>query len=239
MLKTNTLNVAVKFGDTVVVPTVLTKETWISLGVKLDSSLSMERQVNSVKQKCCWTLHNMRIIRCFLDKETKIMMVKQLIIMRVDYCNVLYINLPKKTLKRLQSILNSCIRYIYKVRDYKQDLTPLYKDAHILPIQQRIMFKVSLLCFKIVNGMAPQYMEHMVTLDTPHGNHTGTRNRPVHDLHRLKVLPLPKTLIGTRRFSYQAPLTWNALPLSIRALPSIDAFKKSLKTHLFHALDPR
>ena len=164
------------------------------------------------------------------------MMVKQLIIMRIDYCNALYINLPKKTLRRLQSVLNSCIRYIYQIRDYKKDLTPLYKDAHILPIQQRITFKVSLLCFKIVNGMAPKYMKHMVSLETPQSTNV-TRNRPAHDFHRLKVQPLPRTLVGTRRFSYQAPLTWNALPLSIRALPCVDTFKRSLKTHLFRALD--
>ena len=165
------------------------------------------------------------------------MMVKQLVIMRVDYCNALYINLPKKIVRRLVSVLNNCIRYIYNVKDFKQDLVPLYKDAHILPIQQRITFKVSLLCYKIVNGMAPKYMEGMVTRDIPRVNQFGTRNRPMHDIHRLKVLPLPKTPVGTRRFSYQAPLTWNSLPLSIRALPSIESFKKSLKTHLFHGLD--
>ena len=236
VLKSNSFDLSLSVGSAVVKPTEIKSETWISLGVKLDNSLTMERQINSVKQKCYFTLNNMRTIRFYLDTETKIMMVKQLIIMRLDNCNALYINLPKKRLKKLHSILNSCIRFIYSIKDLQLDLIHLYKESHILPVHLRINFKVCLICFKIINGLAPQYLEGLVTLDIPNNARPGTRTKPFHDRYRLNVLPLPKTLIGSRRFAYNGPIIWNQLPLFIRSMSNCDDFKRALKTHLFNTL---
>ena len=237
VLRSNMFDVSLDFGGNTINVTECKDDKWTSLGIKLDSSMTMERQINNLKQKCYWTLHNFRVIGCYLDITTKAMMVTQLIVMRLDYCNVIYINLPKRLLKKLQSVLNACIRYIYSVKDLHEDLIPYYKKAHILPITERISFKVCLICFKIVNGLAPPYMNDLASLDIPNTSRPTTRDRPDYDTLRLKVQPLPKTLVGTRRFSYQAPITWNALPFTIRSSSSPESFKKALKTHLFSSLE--
>ena len=237
VLRSNMFDISLNFGGSTINITECKDDKWTSLGIKLDSSMTMERQINSVKQKCYWTLHNFRAIGYYLDTETKAMMVIQLVIMRLDYCNVIYINLPKRLLKKLQSVLNSCIRYIYSIKDQQEDLIPYYKKAHILPIPERISFKVCLMCFKIVNGLAPPYMSDLVSIDGVSNIRPATRDRPQHDTLKLKVPPLPKTLIGARRFANQAPIIWNALPLSIRSSCTSEIFKKSLKTHLFNSLD--
>ena len=38
---------------------------------------------------------------------------------------------------------------------------------------------------------------------------------------------------GDRAFAVAAPLLWNALPPSLRAIDNITSFKKQVKTHLF------
>ena len=38
---------------------------------------------------------------------------------------------------------------------------------------------------------------------------------------------------GQRSFSYQAPVIWNQLPVSVRHPTSVSSFKSSLKTCLF------
>ena len=63
--------------------------------MKFDKSLNMERQINSVKKKCSWTMMNLRTIGRYLDESIKLMMVKQLVISKIDYRNSLYMNLPK------------------------------------------------------------------------------------------------------------------------------------------------
>ena len=112
-------------------PTDCKGDNWKSLGVKFDESLSMERQINSVRQKCSWTMMNLRTIGRYLDEEVKIMMVKQLVISKLDYCNSLYMNLPKTRLNKLRSILNGAVRFIYniniKIKDRTEDLIPYYK----------------------------------------------------------------------------------------------------------------
>ena len=41
------------------------------------------------------------------------MLVKQLILSKVDYHNALYVNLPACDVKRLQSVVNAAIRFVY------------------------------------------------------------------------------------------------------------------------------
>ena len=227
-------SVTVKFGEVEVQETVCKGDSWKSLGVKFDQSMKMERQVNSVKQKSMWTISNLIKIGRFLDQGIKLILVKQLVISKLDYCNALYINLPMKTLKKLKSALNSGIRFIYNINDRNEDLLPYYRKSHILPIEQRITFKVCLLSYKVVNGSAPNYLSELVVMEK-HSDETKTRQRSGDNL-RLKVPRPSKTRIGDRRFSNCAPGIWNALPLEIRSSQSVDTFKKLLKTHLFKFL---
>ena len=236
VLKSNEFGVVVCLGDEVIEPTECKDDKWTSLGIKFDESLSMERQINCVKQKCSWTMGNMRTIRGYLDFGVKIMMVKQLVILRVDFCNALYINLPKRLIKKLASILNNGIRFIFDIKDYKEDLIPYYKEAHILPIVHRINFKVCLLCYKALNSMAPSYFKDLLQPEIYASERPSTRLRPSDDTLRLKVPPLSKTKLGIRRFSYYAPNTWNDIPFYIRSSPNVEQFKKLLKTHLFSSL---
>ena len=113
-----------QIGDCIITPTECKGNSWKSLGVLLDESLNMERQINNVKKNRSWTMTNLRTIRRYLDDRSKLMLVKQLIISKVDYCNALYTNLTKTRLKELHSILNGGIRFINDVTDRNIDLIP-------------------------------------------------------------------------------------------------------------------
>ena len=105
-MKLKQCELSLQIGSTTILPTECKGDSWKSLGVKFDESLNMERQINSVKKKCSWTMMNLRTIGRYLDEGIKLMMVKQLVISKIDYCNSLYMNLPKTRLKKLKSILN-------------------------------------------------------------------------------------------------------------------------------------
>ena len=236
--KMQDLDVSISFGDTVIVQTMFTGESGKSLGVMLDEKLSMDRQIASVKKKCSWTLMNLRTIGSYLDEEIKLMMVKQLVISKLDYCNVLYMNLAQKRLKKLKSVLNQGIRFIYNIKDWGEDLIPYYKKAHILPIEQRILYKVCLLTHKAVHGTSPAYIRALVTLDTPTDLTTLTRSKMASDpgtvdAFRLKMTKMTKTKFEDRCFSNYAPATWNVLPLGLRCLVSTTEFKRKLKNHFY------
>jgi len=50
--------------------------------------------------------------------------------------------------------------------------------------------------------------------------------------HLLSV-PFCNTALGNHRFSVAALLVWNSLPLDLRTVNSLPAFKNNLKTFLF------
>ena len=228
------LEVTIQFGNTVIKPTDCCGDKWKSLGVKLDQSLNMERQISQVKQKCNWTMTNLRTIGRYLDERVKLMLVKQLVISKLDYCNALYMNLAKKRLKKLKSILNGGIRFIYNVTDRNVDLIPYYKKAHILPIEQRIFFKVCLLAYKIVNDSAPDYLQQLVQHEVSGAGRT--RSTSTDDHYRLKIPKMSKLKASDRRFTYYAPESWNSLPLRLRSICDVSSFKRMLKNYLYEQL---
>ena len=53
------------------------------------------------------------------------------------------------------------------------------------------------------------------------------------DTHLLRIPSFRLKSFGQRKFSYQASVLWNSLPISLRHSNSTLAFKSALKTHLF------
>ncbi len=86
---------------------------------------------------------------------------------------------------------------------------------------------ILLLCYRCLNGSAPQYLTSLLSAHKPPRNLRSSR-----DVLKLNV-PCSKRLWGDRAFSVAAPQPWNHLPYEIRAAPSVNIFKSLLKTHLF------
>ena len=177
---------------------------------------------------------NLRTIGRYLDESTKLMMVKQLVISKLDYCNALYINLKKTLLNKLKSILNGAVRFIYNISDRSTDLVPYYKKAHILPVEQRIFFKVCLFAHKAVHGLSPNYIKELIEVEVFTDTETCTRSRTPGDCFKLKIQKMSKNKFDERRFSNYAPAAWNSLPLRLRCLNNTDSFKSLLKNYLYN-----
>ena len=233
VLKTHDLSLSLEFGSNSILPTECKNGHWESLGVKLDEVLSMERQINGVKQKCSWTMRNLRTIGPYLNEDIKLMMVKQLVISKLDYCNALYIKIKKTLLNKLKSILNGAIRFIYNISDRSICLVQYYKKAHILPIEQRITYKICLLTHKAVHGKSPEYIKELVEIEAITNTQTCTRSKTPGDWYRLRIPKIPKNKFDERRFSSYAPTAWNSLPLALRSLNNTDSFKGLLKHYLY------
>ena len=229
--KETTLNLS----GTTIQQTDFKKDSAKSLGVKLDSDLSMKRQVNDVKRKCYWSLTNLGNFGHFLTENLKISLVKTLILSKLDYCNALYIGLNVSILKKLQSTINSSIRFIYNIRDWSTDLSPYYKRAHILPIQLRIKYKICLLVHKSLNDTAPPYLRQLIKLYCEEPSKQSLRS---YSDQRLLLRPqITETKASRRMYSYTAPIIWNSLSVELRSIEDTDRFKRDLKTHFFNFID--
>jgi exonuclease III len=227
----------IRFGDTVLQPMECRGKTGKTLGILLDEHLTLERQVNNVKKQCGLQLKNLWQLNKCLDSSTRILLVKQLVISKIDYCNILYFGLPKRILNNLQKVLNSCVRFIYNLRGHQDSYDEYFKEAHILPIEQRLMFKACLLAYKIVRGTAPEYLQELVPRDNDILGMRPTRANSVIDFYKLKYPKLSSvnanSKLRRRRVSVFLPTVWNSLPLDLRSVHPIELFKSKLKTRLF------
>ena len=130
-------------------------------------------------------------------------------------------------LKKLQSVMNTAARLVTRTRKFDH-ITPVLQDFHWLPIESRSKFKILLLVYKCLYGLAPSYLSKRLSLKP----NRGLRSDDKLVLNVPTTKPKTKTY-GDRCFSIAGPNLWNQLPSHIRLSKSIDVFKRSLKTHLF------
>ena len=77
------------------------------LGVILDSTLSMESQINSVVRSCRHQLRSIAKIRRSLSKDACQTLISTLVFSRMDYVNSLLAKLPKSQTRKLQLVQDS------------------------------------------------------------------------------------------------------------------------------------
>jgi len=74
---------------------------------------------------------------------------------RLDYCNALLDGCPARLINKLQLVLNAAARVLTRTRKYNISL--VLSTLHWLPIKHHINFKILLITYKALNGLAPQY----------------------------------------------------------------------------------
>ena len=198
------------------------------LGIQMDSLLNLEKHVNSVTSTAYYHLRNISKIRQALDIDSAKSLVQSLVISRLDFCNSILSKYPQRLTSKLQRVQNHAARVIFKKKK-RDHMTPYLKELHWLPVRSRVTFKILLLTYKCLNGLAPAYLSDLINLYIPprtlRSNTTLTGTLVVPRYNRLKH--------GGRAFSYVSPLLWNCLPNGIRNAVSVSLFKSLLKTHLF------
>jgi Reverse transcriptase (RNA-dependent DNA polymerase) len=180
-----------------------------NLGVVFDSELSMIHHISSVSKSCFLSIRDLRRIRNTLDFTTAHTIATSLIHTKLDYCNSLFLNLPKTQLGRLQLILNSSARAVSKTPKYCH-ISPVLKSLHWLKIEQRIEYKIISTTYKTLQSRKPSYLHNLLNI---HSNRL-TRSSDVVTLQRPRVLSRLK--LTDRSFTYHAPVLWNGLPKILR-----------------------
>ena len=136
-----------------------------NLGCWLDNQLKLNSHINRLCKSAFFHLYNIRKIRKFLSRETTQILVNALVTSRLDYCNSILYGLTATELYKLQRVQNSAARLICNVGRFDH-ISPSLKMLHWLPIKFRIQFKILLITFKAIHGLAPAYLIELITLKT-------------------------------------------------------------------------
>ncbi|XP_072037136.1 uncharacterized protein [Amphiura filiformis] len=193
--------------------------------------MTMAKHVNSICKSASlsFALYKIGRLRSFLDQPSTEKLVHAFITSRLDNCNSLLYGLPISEVDKLQRIQNAAARLVTRVKG-RCHMKPVLRQLHWLPVKKRIIFKILLITFKAIHGLAPDYIKEIIVIRKP--------TRLLRSSSELLLQPPPTIALktasyGYRSFSSAAPSLWNQLPSFIRSSQSVDQFKTSLKTHLF------
>ena len=144
--------------------------------------------------------------------------------LQVELIIGLLYGLPDCEIAKLQRILNAAARLLMSCKKFDH-ITPILINLHWLPARYRIDFKILLLTFKALYGMAPSYIIDLI--------HTKTNTRYLLRSNEGVLLKHPsgkmKKSFGDRSFSVAAPTLWKALPVSLRSIKCISSLSLILK----------
>jgi len=129
---------------------------------------------------------------------------------RLDYCNALLYGISGGLIQRLQSVQNAAARRINGA-SRRDHITPVLGQLHWLPVKQKTDFKLAVLVYKSLHGLAPPYLSDDCQLVTD----VGRRHLRCSDVYTC-VVPRTQSQIGDRSFSVARPRLWNNLPTEIR-----------------------
>ena len=193
-----------------------------------DENMTLLPHINNTCKTAFYYIHNIRRIRKYLSVETTRTLVHAVVIGRLDYCNSLLYGLPMKSISKLQRVQNAAARLITNAPRYDH-VTPVLRSLHWLPVKERVTFKILALSFKAIHGLAPDYIQSLVTLQRPSRYSLSRNNERFLKPYGEKTL---KTL-GDRAFAVAAPHLFNVLPRYIRDEDNFNRFKTLVKTFLF------
>jgi hypothetical protein len=193
------------------------------LGVELDNSLKMQKQIGKANKSAYCNLRLLYRLTRSMDTKVRRIAANALVCAHLEYAMTLYHGVPKKQLKRLERVLRATRRFI----DGKSDnLSTTKEGVEIwLNMAQRIMSRILMVTYEATRGNAPQFVCRMLTkCESSQNLRSNTQN--------YLLIPRTTKAIGDRAFSSVAPKLWNQLPLDVRRVNNRDSFCDSVAKFL-------
>ncbi len=193
------------------------------LGVILDDTLSMDKQITNLTKTCFSKLKNLWRIRRYVSFETAKSLVHAHVISRLDYCNSLLLKCNTTQIASLQRIQNCAARFVFSRTD-KCSTTEMLIKLHWLPVKKRLLFKIATVIHNTLYSENSTFMRELIKIQSSVSSRR-TADRLIPQLFHARI--------GGKAFSNYAPILWNNLPERIRSLKEHNSFRIQLKTYLF------
>ena len=199
-----------------------------NIGVWFDSRLSMSTHVTKLCNSSFYHLPDIRCIRKYLSRDHLLALIHAFITSRLDFCNSLQYGLAKSQIIKLQRIQNAAARIAINIGKYSH-VTQALQDLHWLPVCARIHFKILILVFKAIHGLAPPYISDLITVKPKSSYNLRSNSSLLLEPPKEKMLPT----LGARSFYAAAPCLWNSLRLSCVTFYHYVILNKNLRPTFF------
>ena len=140
-------DLSITIGDTVVDCSSQVQD----LGVIFDRVLSLRQHVSYTSKTCRFHLRNISRIRKYILQDISVVLIKSLVMSRLDNSNGLLYGLPKGTVSGLQAVQNSVARIVTQERLRNHDsMSRALMELHWLPVDKTIEYNLLLYTYILV-----------------------------------------------------------------------------------------
>ena len=194
-----------------------------SLGVLIDETLSWSNHVDNTCKKISKAIFGLKLARPFVPHHLLLQLYNSLVLPLFDYCDVVWGNINKGLVDRLQKLHNRAARIITR-SDYSIRSSEVLRRLQWDNLEVRRTKHMATLMYKIFNGKAPKYLNNFLRLcDVTHHNLRG------HELNI--ILPKARTDYKRNSFAFKGIKIWNSLPLELRKSNSTKEFRRRLDSY--------
>jgi len=197
------------------------------LGVTIDQTLSWKPHIDRVHKTVSMCLAKFRQIKPFLPTTARIRYCQAFILPHLDYCSCVW---GSGQVQKLYKLQKRAARMIFDLPT-QTPTKPLFQKLKWMTIMDRTKYRKSLMVYKSLNGLAPQYMKDMYKFVSDVNTRDSTRLSD--DKLQLYLVPKNNLKVYTDCFMYSSALIWNKLPYEIRSSNTVGQFKGAYSRWFF------
>ena len=195
------------------------------LGVWLSEDLSWARHARMLTGRCYSALRTLARLRSALTISARILLVRSLALVHLQYCNTVLTGADQRTMSFLRVAQNSCVRFIYNL-PRRSPVSPSRRLLGLLRPSDSVRVRSLSLLHTVVHHHRPLGLAETLSL-TP-----GSTFRRGRSATALKfVLPRAPSTSFTLSFRFSVVREWNRLPAHLRSLSRHGEFVRSLTAY--------
>ena len=183
-----------------------------------DDHLTFDEHVTYIVNKASKKLGVLRRAREFLNRSTKILLYKSLVLPHLDYCDLVYMCTKEENLQKLQLIQNSACRIILKADNYAS-IKMLHEELQLPLLSERRTIHMAMECFSGVHNTESGL--HYMFKPQDETCARATRSTRTNLVEVVNI----RAVTGRRAFSFRGPNFWNKLEADSRTITDKPAFK--------------
>ena len=215
-------------GNTMDVPTYDLGSSVISLvhsmkllGVTIDKDLNFTEHVADIVRRVNNQIQVMQRHKKLINTDTKTKLYNAYLLPHLYYCCVVWHHCGQRNLNKLEKINERSLRFDFNDNDSNY-IHLLNRMGQPSLFNGRVHYILTLV-YKSLNGLAPEYITNMFNYKTH------SINLRTSGTHSLVIPHVNTTRYGLHSLSYYGSKLWNSLPNTTRLLPTVEAFKSSIR----------
>ncbi|XP_044181518.1 uncharacterized protein LOC122962463 [Acropora millepora] len=190
-----------------------------SLGLSIDEHLSWKDHVDEIVKKISKAIGALKRVKPFISGKTALQIYHALIRPYIDCCSSVWGECSVTLCDKPQKLQNRAARVITR-SSYDVNAKDLLISLRQDNLAKRRKKLKAALMFKILNGLAPDYLQDLFSIRTTKYN--------VRNLEMKLNLPKPDTNYLKKSFSCSAASLWNNVPHNLRTIKSLRSFKREV-----------